>query len=266
MSVRIPAQAALDLLEGDLGVRVSKLLSCVPSDVDMVDAGVADLVPGSPADTAWDVLCGQPGIGWVTAGKLLARKRPRLLPVYDQVVRCVLGRPRAFWLALHAALRAGALDASPCGSSTGELLRGMTPIGRGLDAVTRGWPKQWAVSPTETAGRLDAPAAGDILPDLRCTKVPTTFLMLYLRHGNLVGISAGHERCQVPTSNPGHSPGRSRPTSPQPAHSSRTKRRIGHQSSYRPLRSKGGSSAWHRRWNRLRRPGTLGARPPVRSP
>lgn len=40
------------------------------------------------------------------AGKLLARKRPRLLPVYDKVVRCALGRPRpSFWLALYAALR-----------------------------------------------------------------------------------------------------------------------------------------------------------------
>ncbi|MFF4147786.1 DUF6308 family protein [Streptomyces sp. NPDC001698] len=40
------------------------------------------------------------------AGKLLARKRPRLLPVYDRVVRCALGHPRpSFWLALHAALR-----------------------------------------------------------------------------------------------------------------------------------------------------------------
>ncbi|MEV0696155.1 DUF6308 family protein, partial [Streptomyces sp. NPDC050388] len=31
---------------------------------------------------------------------------PRLLPVYDKVVRCALGRPRpSFWLALHAVLR-----------------------------------------------------------------------------------------------------------------------------------------------------------------
>ncbi|MER5536812.1 DUF6308 family protein [Streptomyces mirabilis] len=76
VSVRIPAQAAPDLLEGDLGVR------------------------------AWHLLRDQPGIGWVTAGELLARKRPRLLPVYDRVVRCVLGRPKSFWLDLHAALRA----------------------------------------------------------------------------------------------------------------------------------------------------------------
>ncbi|MDX3862192.1 DUF6308 family protein [Streptomyces europaeiscabiei] len=35
------------------------------------------------------------------------RKRPRLLPVYDQVVRCVLGRPKSFWFdALRADNRA----------------------------------------------------------------------------------------------------------------------------------------------------------------
>jgi hypothetical protein len=74
--------------------------------MDMVNAEAADLAEGSPSHTAWRVLRDQPGIGWVTAGKLLARKRPRLLPVYDQVVRCVLGRPKSFWLDLHGALRA----------------------------------------------------------------------------------------------------------------------------------------------------------------
>lgn len=105
LSVRIPAQVALDLLEGDLGVRLSGLLSSVPFDIDMVEAETADLAEESSAHTAWRVLCDQPGVGWVTAGKLLARKRPRLLPVYDQVVRCVLGRPKSFWLDLHGALR-----------------------------------------------------------------------------------------------------------------------------------------------------------------
>ncbi|WP_405776585.1 DUF6308 family protein [Streptomyces sp. NBC_01538] len=106
LSVRIPGQVAVELLEGALGVRLSELLSSVRFDIDMVEAEAADLAEGSPAHTAWRVLCDQPGIGWVTAGKLLARKRPRLLPVYDQVVRCVLGRPKSFWLDLHGALRA----------------------------------------------------------------------------------------------------------------------------------------------------------------
>jgi hypothetical protein len=29
--------------------------------------------------------------GWVTAGKLLARRRPHLVPVYDGVVKCGRG-------------------------------------------------------------------------------------------------------------------------------------------------------------------------------
>ncbi|MFI1211132.1 DUF6308 family protein [Streptomyces sp. NPDC020802] len=105
LSVRVPVRAALDLLEGDLGAEVGGLLSRVPLGLDMAEAEAADLADGSPAHTAWQLLCDQPGIGWVTAGKLLARKRPRLLPVYDQVVRCVLGRPASFWLDLHTALR-----------------------------------------------------------------------------------------------------------------------------------------------------------------
>ncbi|MDX2581640.1 DUF6308 family protein [Streptomyces scabiei] len=107
LSVTVPAAVALDLLEGPLGARLSGLLHAIPRDIDMVDADADVVADGSPADQAWQLLEDQPDVGWVIAGKLLARKRPRLLPVYDKVVRCALGRPRpSFWLALHAALRA----------------------------------------------------------------------------------------------------------------------------------------------------------------
>lgn len=107
LSVTVPAPVALDILEGSLGARLSGLLHAIPKDIDMVEAEESDLAPGSLADQAWQLLEDQPDVGWVIAGKLLARKRPRLLPVYDKVVRCALGRPRpSFWLALHAALRA----------------------------------------------------------------------------------------------------------------------------------------------------------------
>ncbi|MFJ5535427.1 DUF6308 family protein [Streptomyces sp. NPDC093261] len=107
LSVTVPASVALDILEGSLGAQLSGLLHDIPADVDMVDAEADVLAGGSPADRAWHLLCAQHGVDWVIAGKLLARKRPQLLPVYDKVVRCALGRPRpSFWLALHAALRA----------------------------------------------------------------------------------------------------------------------------------------------------------------
>ncbi|MFF9585614.1 DUF6308 family protein [Streptomyces achromogenes] len=107
LSVTVPAPVALNILEGPLGVRLSGLLCDIPRDTDMADAEAAGLAPKSPAARAWQLLEDQPDVGWVIAGKLLARKRPRLLPVYDKVVRCALGRPRpSFWLALHAALGA----------------------------------------------------------------------------------------------------------------------------------------------------------------
>ena len=105
LSVTVPAGVALDILEGRLGVRLSGLLHAIPRDIDMVDADAVVVADGSPADQAWGLLCEQYGVNWVIAGKVLARKRPRLLPVYDRVVRCAVGRPRSFWLALHAALR-----------------------------------------------------------------------------------------------------------------------------------------------------------------
>jgi hypothetical protein len=95
----------LDILEGRLGARLSGLLHAIPRDIDMVDADAVVVADGSPADQAWGLLCEQYGVNWVIAGKVLARKRPRLLPVYDRVVRCAVGRPPSFWLALHAALR-----------------------------------------------------------------------------------------------------------------------------------------------------------------
>ncbi|MBQ0850198.1 hypothetical protein J8N05_18545 [Streptomyces sp. BH-SS-21] len=105
LSVTVPASVALDILEGPLGARLSGLLHAIPTDINMVDADADVVADDSPADQAWHLLRDQPDVGWVIAGKLLARKRPRLLPVYDRVVRCAVGRPSSFWLALHTALR-----------------------------------------------------------------------------------------------------------------------------------------------------------------
>jgi hypothetical protein len=114
LSVTVPASAALDLLEGPLRTELSLLLGAIPTGLDLVDADAAQIRTGSPADRAWHLLKAQHGIGWVTAGKVLARKRPRLLPVYDDVVRCALGQPVDFWLSLHAALRADGADLQQC--------------------------------------------------------------------------------------------------------------------------------------------------------
>lgn len=104
LSVRVPRDVALDLLEGPLGRAIAALLADVSTEVELGTAEAAALLaPGGAADRAWRMLKDQDDMGWVTAGKLLARKRPKVIPVYDRVVRCALsthGLP-SFWLWLN---------------------------------------------------------------------------------------------------------------------------------------------------------------------
>lgn len=107
LSVTVPIEVALDLLEGGLGRELSGLLAEIPADASLGTGDARSLVgKGREADQAWHLLEAQDDVGWVTAGKLLARKRPRLIPVWDHVVRCALGRPDGAWLWLDDLLRA----------------------------------------------------------------------------------------------------------------------------------------------------------------
>jgi hypothetical protein len=105
LNVAVPAQVSLNLLEGHLGIQVSGLLRNIPATVELGESGARDhVLPRSPADQAWQLLKEQDGVGWVIAGKLMARKRPRLIPVWDHVVRCAMGRPQSVWLWLDELL------------------------------------------------------------------------------------------------------------------------------------------------------------------
>jgi hypothetical protein len=89
VDVCVPAAVALDLLEGDLGLDVADLLRSVPADVPITSPIAADLLP--VLDVARDLLAEAAGMDPRTAGTLLARKRPLLVPVPDPVVLCALG-------------------------------------------------------------------------------------------------------------------------------------------------------------------------------
>jgi hypothetical protein len=78
------------------------LLSEIPTDVELGTDWAKDLVAdGKHADQAWHLLDRQPEVGYMIAGKLMARKRPHLIPVYDQVIACLFGNPDHVWLRLH---------------------------------------------------------------------------------------------------------------------------------------------------------------------
>lgn len=110
LSVQVPFAVGRELLEGQLGRDVNTCLEEIPTDVELGTRGAGGLVAdGSHADRAWRLLNNRnekTGIGWVIAGKLLARKRPTLVPVYDSIVRCQIGAPDHVWLKLHDQLAA----------------------------------------------------------------------------------------------------------------------------------------------------------------
>jgi hypothetical protein len=96
LSVDVPPVAAWSMLEGrpeDL----NKLLRAIPSDQDLWNVPPDVIDEDSAANRLWHELDDLEGVGWVTAGKLMARKRPRLIPIYDDVVRNAFDLEKGIW-------------------------------------------------------------------------------------------------------------------------------------------------------------------------
>lgn len=85
---------------------ISELLREIPTHLSIAEPDARNhLADDGPAAALWQLLDDLPGIGWVVAHKLLAHKRPALLPVYDSVTKQVLQPDDpTFWLPLHDAL------------------------------------------------------------------------------------------------------------------------------------------------------------------
>lgn len=91
------------------------LLAAIPPDLPLWDAGDDVIGDGSPADRLWHRLreghwpplpAGRRnGVGPVTAGRLLAAKRPHLIPIWDSQLRDALQPPsKQYWFAMRNAL------------------------------------------------------------------------------------------------------------------------------------------------------------------
>ncbi|MCZ4278835.1 DUF6308 family protein [Rhodococcoides yunnanense] len=100
LSVNVPPHASIRVLEFDRA-RCSELLADIPVDVALADAPEGLIGADSSAVALWKLLrrpsSHQPklrdGIGPTTTSKLMARKRPHLIPVWDSVVSDVTGQP-----------------------------------------------------------------------------------------------------------------------------------------------------------------------------
>ena len=103
LGVQVPPKAAWRLLCGDPEL-FSELLAQI-EDRELAETNPANIREDWPAWQLWERLRELPGVDWVIAGKLLARNRPHLIPVYDRVVKTVTGSDPHYWKSLCAALR-----------------------------------------------------------------------------------------------------------------------------------------------------------------
>jgi hypothetical protein len=113
LSVNVDPHAAAWML-GPGATEISDLLTQIPSDIQLGDADDSLIDEPSAAARLWRRLqtgCwpddrGSNGVGAVTAGKLLAAKRPALIPIYDDFVAVQLQPPAGqFWFAMRNELR-----------------------------------------------------------------------------------------------------------------------------------------------------------------
>lgn len=151
LSVTVPPRAAIRLL---VDTEADALLRAIGPDRPIWETEESDLDDDSPASRLWEFLRSLEDIGPVTAGKLMAVKRPQLVPIYDQHVGAALGPPRRhFWLAMRRSM----IDAHGAVESVVQSAGvAVTPL-RAVDIVV--WMHQhgW----TDSAGTVPQPPAVD---------------------------------------------------------------------------------------------------------
>lgn len=128
LSVKVPPESAAKLLITDAG-RFNSLLTQIPRGRNLWEADRSAVEAGSAAHKLHAMLDDLWKVGWVTAGKLMAAKRPHLIPILDEKVASVLKPPeKRFWVTLYDQLadesrRQRIADVCDCAPDNVTLLR-----------------------------------------------------------------------------------------------------------------------------------------------
>jgi hypothetical protein len=106
LSVDVPARVSIALL-GPAADKASTLLAGIPTDLDLAAAEPSAVGRQSSSWALWNLLMAYDEVGPTTASKLIARKRPRLIPVQDSVVVATLKHPKGadFWASMRTTLQ-----------------------------------------------------------------------------------------------------------------------------------------------------------------
>lgn len=100
LDVALPPPSVRQLLDTE-SAKFRELLAAVPNDVDLWAATDYDL---DHARTLYRSLLQLHKVGGTRASKLMARKRPRLIPVIDRVIRDALALSDNSWAELRSCL------------------------------------------------------------------------------------------------------------------------------------------------------------------
>ncbi len=104
LSVSVNGESAAELLISERRRDFNTLLAQIPND-DLWKVDREDIGAHSPAAELFAALKTLDGVGWVKAGKLMAAKRPRLIPILDRHVRKLLKPARgAYWVTMQTQL------------------------------------------------------------------------------------------------------------------------------------------------------------------
>lgn len=107
LSIRIRPTALLQIL-GERAGPLGAALQTLGDDRELAALSAREVRILEAESTIWRELRSIPSIGSTTTSKLIARKRPNLIPIYDGVVGKAVygGTSRAQWARLHKALTA----------------------------------------------------------------------------------------------------------------------------------------------------------------
>ncbi|SNU01224.1 hypothetical protein SAMN06298212_10848 [Ruaniaceae bacterium KH17] len=90
LAVNIPGRAAINILE-EQKKDITKLLEQIPdTSLTLWDARESDIDTSSAMNNLWNLLNSNHNMGPTTISKLMARKRPNLIPIFDSVVSSAL--------------------------------------------------------------------------------------------------------------------------------------------------------------------------------
>ncbi len=113
LAVPVRGNVALEILEVR-AEHLSELLSNIPVDDRFVRVDASAFAPGSAVRALYDELRSIHDVGVTSATKLMARKRPHLIPIADSVVMSELSIVNEqLWQPLHAWMLAAGPDGQP---------------------------------------------------------------------------------------------------------------------------------------------------------